>query len=59
MSIRRTIAAVATLLGALAVAGATTGLVAMASPETHAATVQAAHASPNYRCSLACYRIPL
>jgi hypothetical protein len=46
MSIRRILAAIATLIATLAIIG-TTGAVAFASPEVHGITVQSAHAPQN------------
>lgn len=47
MCIRRILVAAATLLSALAIAGTTTGAVAMASPQAHAITTRASYASHN------------
>ena len=45
MPIRRILVSVASLLSALAIVGTATGGVALASPQVHPLTVQAAHAS--------------
>jgi hypothetical protein len=48
MSIQRILLATATLLSALAIAGTTTGAMAVASPQVHGTTVGTAHASQSH-----------